>query len=314
MWDFSLGKAIGAMFKTLPFIFLRVLVYFGIALAYLLSTGIWAGVGYGLTSMTQNPGVGAFWGGLFGFALVSVALYWAREYLLYLVKAGHIAVLVEALDGKELPGGKGQVAHAQTVVKERFGETSILFAVDQLIKGILKALNRLVFSITHFIPLPGAKDAAKFINAVINLSLTYTDEIVLAYGIRKKSSNPWASAKDAILLYAENYGMMIKNALFLLFLMFVISIGLFLVFLIPAGALVALFPGQAGGWGFVAALLFAWAFKAAFLDPLTMACLMQVYFKVTEGKVPSPSWDQKLCAVSNKFRALKEKAAGGPAS
>lgn len=308
MWDFSLGKAIGAMFKTFPFICLRMMVYFGIALGTLLSIGIGAGVGYGVMSMTQSPGVGAFWGGLFGFGLVSAVLYWLREYLLYAVKAGHIAVLVEVLDGRDLPVGKGQISHAQTVVKERFGEMSILFAVDQLIKGILKALNRLVFSITNFIPLPGAKNAAKWINALINLSLTYTDEIVLAHAIRVKSSNPWGSAKDAILLYAENYGAMIKSALFLLFFMFFISFGLFLIFLIPAGMLAALFPGQASGWGFVAAFIFAWAFKAALLDPLAMTCLMQVYFKVTEGKVPNPSWDQKLSSVSDKFRALKEKA------
>ena len=48
MWDFRLGQAIGLMFKTLPFIIFRLVVYFGIALAYVLMTGVGAGVGWGV--------------------------------------------------------------------------------------------------------------------------------------------------------------------------------------------------------------------------------------------------------------------------
>ncbi|HEU4774891.1 MAG TPA: hypothetical protein VFS82_10300 [Lysobacter sp.] len=78
---------------------------------------------------------GAFWGGLAGFGLTSAVLYWAREYLLYLVKAGHIAVLAHLLDGKQIPGGRGQIDYASRIVKERFAESSVLFGVDQLVKA-----------------------------------------------------------------------------------------------------------------------------------------------------------------------------------
>ena len=43
MWDFSIGQALGLMGKTLPFIALRVIVYAGIAVAYVLVTGVGAG-------------------------------------------------------------------------------------------------------------------------------------------------------------------------------------------------------------------------------------------------------------------------------
>ena len=55
----------------------------------------------------------AFWGGIVGFGLVSLALYWIREYILYIVKAGHIAVMVHLIDGRDVPGGQGQIAYAQ---------------------------------------------------------------------------------------------------------------------------------------------------------------------------------------------------------
>ena len=48
MWDFRIGAALGLMVKTLPFILFRLAVYFGVALAYVLMTGVGAGVGWGI--------------------------------------------------------------------------------------------------------------------------------------------------------------------------------------------------------------------------------------------------------------------------
>jgi hypothetical protein len=60
----------------------------------------------------------------------------------------------------------------------------------------------------------------------------------------------------------------------------------------------------------VHAIVFAWAFKAAFIEPFAIASLMQVYFDTIEGQVPNPEWDQRLAEVSSKFRELKDKALG----
>src|SRR5690554_7454193 len=84
-------------------------------------------------------------------------MYVLREYLLYMVKAGHIAVLVELLEGHSLPQGRSQIQHATASVKERFGRASALFAVDQLIKGVLKALTGLVRGVFRLLPIPGAQ-------------------------------------------------------------------------------------------------------------------------------------------------------------
>ena len=115
-------------------------VYFGITLAYILVTGMGAGIGFGVGAL-GDAGFQAgstFWGGLIGFGIVGAVMYWAREYILYIVKAGHIAVLVELIDGKPMPEGRSQVEHGRVVVTERFAQASVLFAVDQLIKGVLR--------------------------------------------------------------------------------------------------------------------------------------------------------------------------------
>ena len=48
MWDFSVGQAFGMMGRTLPFIVFRIIVYAAIAVAYVLVTGVGAGVGWGI--------------------------------------------------------------------------------------------------------------------------------------------------------------------------------------------------------------------------------------------------------------------------
>jgi len=89
-------------------------------------------------------------------------MYLLREYLLYIVKAGHIAVLVEIMDGGEIPGGRGQIKYAQKEIRERFIESSTLSAVDQLIKGVLKAVNKIFFGVAGLLPIPGIQSLAKF--------------------------------------------------------------------------------------------------------------------------------------------------------
>jgi hypothetical protein len=48
MWDFNIAGAFRLMVRSLPFILLRMAVYFGITLGYILVTGVGAGVGYGV--------------------------------------------------------------------------------------------------------------------------------------------------------------------------------------------------------------------------------------------------------------------------
>lgn len=194
MKDFQIGTVIGLLRRTAPFLVFRFLIYFGITLGYVLATGAGAGVGYTAGAVFGDAGAGATWGGFIGFAVAGAVMYFLREYLLYMVKAGHIAVLVEIMDGGEIPDGRGQIDHAQSVVKERFAESSVLFGVDQLIKGVLKAFNRAFFTLAAILPIPGIAGVVQFLNTVIRLSLTYLDEVILAHNIRTQSDNPWASA------------------------------------------------------------------------------------------------------------------------
>ncbi|AKS42806.1 hypothetical protein [Wenzhouxiangella marina] len=307
--DFKIGQVLGLMAKTMPFLVFRFLIYFAITLTYILITGVGAGVGWGIGRIaTEDPAGFSMWGGIIGFGLVSAVAYFLREYLLYMVKAGHIAVLVELLEGKELPQGRGQIDHAQKIVRERFTESSVLFGVDQLIKAVLKTFNRVFFTITNFIPIPGLQGIAKFVNTVINLSLTYLDEVILAYNIKTGSTNPWESSRTALVLYAQNYKTFLKNAFFLAFVIWGLTFLVFLLVLGPVLAIVSLLPAVAGPLTLIIAVVLAWGIKQAVIEPIGMTALMQVFFKVTEGQQANPEWEGKLDGMSKKFGELKSKA------
>lgn len=299
------------MIKTMPFIVFRMLVYFGIAAAYVVVTGTGAGIGWGVGAFGDEDFriASIFWGGIIGFGLTAGVIYFLREYILYIVKAGHIAVLTELLDGKEIPDGKGQIEHASAVVRERFAEASVLFAVDQLIKGVLTAITGLLQGLASLLPIPGLQQFMGIVRAFLRLAVGLIDEVILAYAIRTRATNPWASAQTALVLYGQNYKVMLKNAAWLTIITYGLSIIVFLVMLAPAAAVVYLLPGAWSAGGFVFALVFAWAVKAALIEPFAIASMMQVYFKAIEGQSPDPAWAARIEGASGKFKELGARAA-----
>lgn len=310
MWDFEIGRTLGIVLRTWPFVLLRMLVFFGITLAYIVSTGAGAGIGYGVGHIwgEDGPFTFAMWGGILGFGLVSLLFYWLREYVLYMVKAGHVGVMVHLVDGRAVPGGQGQVAYAQAVVRERFVEANVLFVLDQLIKGVLRVITGLIGGVAAFLPIPGLQGIAKFINAVIRMSLTYVDEIILGYNIRTGSNAPFETGRQGLILYAQNARLLIKNAIWLTVMTWLLGIVIFFLTLAPAAAILYAMPGDLAGWAFVLSIVFAWAFISAFIEPFVIAALMQVYFRAIAGQVPDPLWDDRLSRASRHFRELKDKA------
>ena len=185
----------------------------------------------------------------------------------------------------------------------------MLFAVDQLVKGVLAALVGMVRGTLTLLPMPGIQQLSGILAAFLRVAVGFIDEVILAHAIRTRSDNPWTSAKDALVLYGQNYKTMFKNAAWLAAFIYGLSVLVFLVMLAPAALLVHLMPGAWSAGGFVFALLFAWSVKAALLEPLAITCMMQVYFGATGHQTPDPEWEARLEQLSEKFRTLKERAA-----
>jgi len=311
MWDFSIGRTLGLMGQTLPFLLFRVAVYFGIAVAFVLVTGVGAGVGWGIGAFGDadfRAGSTA-WGGIIGFGLIAGTLFFLREYVLYMVKAGHIAVLVELIDGRGVPQGQSQIGYATGLVRERFVESNVLFAVDRIVNAVLAGILGLLQGLTAVLPIPGLQNIVGIVRAFLRIAVGLMDEVILGYLFRTRAPNPWAGSETALVLYAQNYKVLLRNAAWLTIITYVLAFVVFLIMLAPAAALVWIIPNAWGAGGFVFAILFAWAVKAALLEPFAIAAMMEVYFRVIEGQMPDPVWNDRIGQVSRKFRELKDRAA-----
>jgi len=312
MWDFSIAKALGLMIRTAPFLIFRALVYFGVAAAMVIVTGAGAGAGYGIGIFGDEEfqASSTIWGGIAGFGLTAAVIFFLRDYLLYLVKAGQIAVMVEYLDGRPVPYGQGQIAFARGVVTERFGQASALFALDRLVKGVIGVITGLIEGVMTLLPIPGLNQLMAAVRAYLRLSVGLVDEVILAHAIRTRSENAWEAAHDGLVLYAQNGRAMLVNAAWLTLISWLLAVAVFVFMLAPAAALVWLLPGDASAGMYVFALVFAWAVKAAVIEPFALACMLQVFFNVTAGQEPQPEWRGRLTQISDKFRQLGERAVG----
>jgi hypothetical protein len=305
MWNFKIGRSFGLMFQTLPFIALRTAVYFGCSL--LLLIGCIGGPVLGALLVPESMWhVGAWMGFAVGALASGTVVYFLREYFLYLVKAGHIAVLVELMEGRALPSGKGQFAYAKDIVSERFVEASAFFVLDQVITGILGVVNRVLVGIGSIIP--GMEGAMSLVGTVLKTSLTFADEVILALSFRTRSTDVWRTSRDGVVLYAQNYKNILKNAFFLALLNYALVFVFFLLAWAPAAWIAGLMPGAGSAiLSFLVTVLLVYSIKKAFIEPLLMTALMQVYFRAIEGQIPNPAWVEKLDGVSEKFRGMKEK-------
>jgi hypothetical protein len=310
MSDFSVSTALRVMRQTAPFLAFRIVVYFGIAVAYVLATGAGAGLGYGIGGFwgDEERLTASAYGAVGGFGLTAATLYFLREYVLYTVKAGHIAVMVELLQGREIPNGQGQIAFARARVTERFGTSNVLFGIDQLVKGAIGAVTGLLEGLMSFLPIPGLDKLMSIVRGYLRVAVGVLDEVMLAHCFETRSDNPYEASKTALVLYAQNARPMLVNAAWVTLWVWLLSALIFVVMLAPAGLLVWMLPGQMSAAGVVFAILFAWAIKVALIEPFAIACMLQTYFKLTAGQSPDPAWQAKLERASGKFKTLGERA------
>ncbi len=289
--------------KTMPYIILRLVVYGIVGVA----TTIVLGLLFLLTKVFGSAGAIIF---LIGLALVIGGLQLVKRYVLYIIKAGHIAVITELIHKGALPDGVNQVEYGKQVVTERFKEVSVLFVIDQLVSGIIKAFNRTVVRVADFLPIPGLEGLAKFVTSILYFALTYVDEAILSYNLNRPDENHWESSRRGVVLYAQNWKPILQSAFGLAIVNIVAIVVLVLIMLIPFGGL-ALMAAEGSiikPISLAAAIVFALVLKAALVNPLCLISMICTYNTAIANQEPNPEWEAKLEQYSKKFRELKDKA------
>ena len=297
---------------TKPFFLVRAIVYL-VVTAIMLVIGI-LGALLCVWVATRLPGLAFFifiliFGGLIGF------LRFAKRYVLYMVKAAHIAAITEYLKTGNVPvtekGYKAVVAFGTEKIKNNFGTANIAFAADALISGatrqIMKWVNR-AENLLSFIP--GAKSIFAFLNFILSTALNFIDEAVLSFVFwHTEEKSGFKKACDGLVYYAQSWKSMLKGALKVGVFVWLLRIVTFIVFFailnVIGGALFTI-----GGYIFALLLSFVllYGIETILVDPYATCIMINDYHKAIEGQPLKADLHGTLCKVSRKFRKLFEKS------
>lgn len=293
------------LLRTLPY----ALVRFGILVGVSVATILWLGGTFGgaaFLGQKVHPFVGYGWmfAGLGGYGYIWRAIL---RYSLYLIKAGHIAVLTELITTNQIANGeKGMFQYGKDVVVERFKEVNVLFALDLLISGVVKAFNRTLDWIGRLIPIPGVENITKLVGAIIHAMTTYIDETIFSYNLARGDQNPWRSGRDGLIYYAQNCKEILKTSIGIVILEKVLTFVAWFILLLPGFLVAKLLPGSSAAiWAFVVAALFAWNVREAFLRPIFLIMIMTKFHVSARAQGIDLSWEEKLNKVSGKFGQIK---------
>jgi hypothetical protein len=305
----SLGTAFGLLMKTLPFMLARLAVLGAYTIAGII---VWAFALAGFWIFRRVPLVGLVWCVL---VLGCAGWFWRAvlRYALYLLKAGHIAVLTELVTRGQVGNGQQSMfQYAKEVVKQQFGVVSALFALDILVDGVVGAFNRTLDWVSSLLPVPGLDSVTSVVKAVLRASTTYVDETILSYNLARGDENVFRSSRDGLVYYAQNAREVLKTGVWVVVLDKVLSAVIWVVMLAPAFGLAYFIP-NAGGFALVTAFVIAIALaadvRAAFLKPLFLTMVMIKFHTQVQNQPINETWDARLDEVSNRFRELKDKAA-----
>src|SRR5690625_3869742 len=172
--DISIMKLIR---KTMPFIITRILIYGLFGLAAFIFLGIMVGIGFLLIKMFGESGGAFIFVMILAFAVIYGGLRFLERYVLYMVKMGHVSVIVELLRNGEIPEGKGMVAYGKDQVTENFGASNVAFVVDKMVYAAVRQIQRWIMRIGNiFSFIPGSRNIIGIINAIMR-SEEHTSEL-----------------------------------------------------------------------------------------------------------------------------------------
>ena len=189
-------KAFDILLETLPFVAIRLLAY---GVAFFLGAG-WIFLMIVLTQDWPFPGE-PWMGWVAGGILFGTGAKLVRNYLLYLVKAAHVSVITRLAIAGRMPDGKDQFSYAWQIVRTHVLQISVLFAVDQVIRSVLKAFHKVAAKTVGAIP--GAGSLGGFAKRVLDYTIGYVDEAILSYSLLHPNRNPWETGREGLILYAS---------------------------------------------------------------------------------------------------------------
>jgi hypothetical protein len=302
----DIGRAFSVLMKTLPILGIRLaysLIAFVLFIIYML-------IVFGLAALVANISevIGVI---LFIVAMVALAPIYnlAYRYIFYILKAAHIAVIAELLQNDKLPDGVNQLEWGKQQVQQRFGEVSVMFVVDELVNGVVRAFTNTLEWLTAWIPGGALQQLIEMVKMVIRLAVGYVDEAIIARAFWMRSESIWATAIDGVVLYTQIWKAILVNAVVLMVLSYIPFVLVLIIFSAPVAAVLNAFNPDLAAWAIIAAMFLGYLVKVSVGDTFAMIAIIAAYQKQTQGLEPNPEMKAKLEGISDKFRDLQQRAA-----
>jgi hypothetical protein len=282
--------------QTMPFVWAKLLL----GLATVVISIVLFGILFGVASLF-GTGAGFF------FLLVWIGLtvtirFFLMRYVGYLIKAGHIAVIAEAVTTGRVPDN--QVAYGKNMVIRRFGAANVFFIIDKLVTGAVRQIQKGIGRLGGALGMiPGMGGITSLMQMFVNISLGYIDECCLGYVFYKKEQGAFKSAVDGVVIYAQNWKSLLANAAKTTLMVAFFTIAFTFVILLIVGFIFRFF-GLPGWIAFFVSILVAIAVKSAFVDSFILCRAMVSYMGVAPATVIKVDVYKKLMGVSGKFRDL----------
>ncbi|AXR81959.1 hypothetical protein [Natrarchaeobaculum sulfurireducens] len=218
-------KATSVYKKTWPYVLLQFgigvlfallgVAYFGLAL-WLVYRFLWAGGGVSLLVVAVAM-----------LAVLAVfAFVWRliQRYVLYMVKAGHIAVIATAVETDTVP--ENQIRYGVEQVGENFFSASGLWVVDEVIDAVLRQLSRSVARFQQLLPVPVPRNIQVLFTLLersVTMAVSYLDNAILAYIFVDDTENTWRSARDGVVLYGKTWKLVLGSTIAIVFGMYALA-------------------------------------------------------------------------------------------
>lgn len=305
--------------KTLPFFISRILIYGLFGLGALVFLGIMVGIGFLIVKMFGDSGAAFIFVMLIAFSVVYGGLKFLERYVLYMLKIGHVSVIVELMNHGKIPDGKGQVTHGKDQVKNNFGTTNVAFVLDNMIHGAIKQIQRRVIRIGDmFSFIPSSNNIVSIINAIMSISLSYIDEAIMSYIFVRKDikqdESTWKSAIDGVVLYAQSWKSVLKTTAGSVVFIYAFNIIVFLVLAFPLMFVSNILSADTPELGFllgalalIAAYIITTVLKRALIDPIITIAMIRSYQISIQNMEPNVDMHKKLLGVSSRFKKLVDK-------
>ncbi len=300
--DLYFKESIRLLFKTWPFWILKIVVYLAIAIPFFIIAALflWLALKYGgiITIIIIIFGLMALW----GYAKI------VRRYVLYLIKAGHLAVLGELIYREKLPEGKGMIGYGFEKVKSTFVTTSVFWVIDEIINAVVHGVMNVIERIGRWIPVQAVQNIFKIIARIVGVFLSYIDEAVLSYIFVYPKKDPWKGARDGLVLYFKCWKQLLATSAIIVLLNVVLSVVLFYVVFLLTLPLAAMLPFGLSDVPFLIALAVTGWVKVAFFNQFTLVWMVVAYHKSIQGVSVDSKIVSELENLVPKFKEITSKA------